>query len=96
MAPLPRPPPCDPNAEWPIPKLTIRCDDLAHPGAKLFFQHVNPYEALREAVIAVYCWLYTPETVPRKYVILLALAIYLDRQSSESNHYRVPVVSIYG
>ncbi|KAI0803195.1 plant basic secretory protein [Irpex lacteus] len=65
MAPLPRPPPCDPNAEWPIPTLTIRCDDLAHPGAKLFFEHVNPYEALREAVIAVYCWLYTPETVPR-------------------------------
>ncbi|KAI0095217.1 plant basic secretory protein [Irpex rosettiformis] len=65
MPPLPRPPPCDPNADWPIPKLTIRCDDLAHPGAQLFFQHINPCEALREAVLAVYCWLYTPQTVPR-------------------------------
>lgn len=66
MPPLPRPPPADPNAPWPVPTLTIRVDDLAHPGAQLFFSTINPYEALREAVIAVYCWLYTLENVPRK------------------------------
>ena len=66
MPPLPRPPPSDPNAAWPVPTLTIRVADLSHPGAKLFFQTTDPYEALREAVIAVYSWLYTPETVPRK------------------------------
>ncbi|KAI0684756.1 plant basic secretory protein [Cytidiella melzeri] len=65
MPPLPRPPPCDPNADWPIPKLAIRCDDLGHPGAKTFFEVINPYDALREAVVAVFCWLYTTETVPK-------------------------------
>ncbi|KAI0347964.1 plant basic secretory protein, partial [Trametopsis cervina] len=62
---LPRPPPGDPNADWPIPTLAIRVDDLEHAGAKVFFGVINPYEALREAVISVYCWLYTLETVPR-------------------------------
>ena len=70
MPSLPRPPPADPHASWPIPKLTVRVDDLAHPGAQLFFQSVSPYEALKEAVIAVYSWLYTIESVPRKSVHL--------------------------
>jgi hypothetical protein len=66
MAPLPRPPPADPHAKWPIPTLVLRVDDLAHPGAKLLFDNVKPYDALRDAIVAVYCWLYTLETVPRK------------------------------
>ena len=65
MAPLPRPPPADPSADWPVPTLALRVDDLAHPGARLLFDGVRPYDALRDAVIAVYCWLYTPESVPR-------------------------------
>ncbi|PSS29644.1 hypothetical protein PHLCEN_2v2792 [Hermanssonia centrifuga] len=66
MPPLPRPPPSDPQADWPIPQLVIRVDDLGHPGAKLFFEQCKPYDALRDAIVAVYCWLYTTETVPRK------------------------------
>ena len=65
MPPLPRPPPADPKADWPVPQLVLRCDDLSHPGAEIFFEHVKPLEALREAVVSVYCWLYTPENVPR-------------------------------
>lgn len=68
MPPLPRPPPSDPKADWPIPQLVLRVDDLSHPGAKLFFKHVDPLEAMREAVISVYCWLYTLENVPRECV----------------------------
>lgn len=66
MAPLPRPPPADPNADWPIPTLVLRVDDLAHPGAQLLFDNVKPYEALKNAIVAVYCWMYTLESVPRK------------------------------
>ena len=66
MAPTPRPPPADPAADWPIPTLVLRVDDLAHPGAALLFDSVKPHEAVRAAVVAVYCWLYTPQDVPRK------------------------------
>lgn len=66
MAPLPRPPPVDPNADWPIPALVLRVDDLAHPGAQLLFDNVKPYEALKNAIVTVYCWMYTLESVPRK------------------------------
>ncbi|KAK7686710.1 hypothetical protein QCA50_010310 [Cerrena zonata] len=61
--PKPKIPP-RPN-EWPIPTLRIRVDDLNHPGAQLFFKHINPYEALKDACIASFVWLYTLETVPR-------------------------------
>jgi len=40
-------------------------EDLTHPGAQLFFEHVNPVQAMREAVLSVFSWLYTSETVPR-------------------------------
>ena len=68
MAPIPRAPPSSPDADWPIPQLVLRVDDLAHPGAQLLFEHVNPYKALRDAIVATYCWLYTLDTVPRRYV----------------------------
>ncbi|TCD66478.1 hypothetical protein EIP91_001303 [Steccherinum ochraceum] len=63
--PAPRKPPLN-LAEWPIPSFRLRCEELEHPGAKLFFEHVNPVELLREAVLAVFTWLYTEETVPRQ------------------------------
>ena len=55
---MPPPPPPPPRPEWPIPTLNVRVDDLAHPGAKLFFESVNPADALRDAVTAVFQWLY--------------------------------------
>lgn len=64
--PKPKIPP-RPN-EWPIPTLRIRVDDLNHPGAQLFFKHINPYEALKDACISSFVWLYTLETVPRQCV----------------------------
>ena len=54
--------PCD----WPFPNFRLRVDDVSHPGAQLFFQHVKPHEALTDAAWAVFSWLYTPETVPRQ------------------------------
>lgn len=54
----PPPPPPRPRPKWPIPTLNVRVDDLAHPGAKLFFESVNPADALRDAVTAVFQWLY--------------------------------------
>ncbi|CAL1694567.1 unnamed protein product [Somion occarium] len=56
--------------EWPIPTLRLRVDDLNHPGAQLFFQHINPNEALRKAVMASFTWLYTLETVPRNVEVI--------------------------
>ncbi|KAI0778755.1 plant basic secretory protein [Trametes elegans] len=61
---MPPPPPHEPEPAWPIPTFNIRIEDLAHRGAKLFLDHVRPDVALREAVINVCSWLYTPETVP--------------------------------
>ncbi|RDX51852.1 plant basic secretory protein [Lentinus brumalis] len=62
---MPPPPPHDPEPQWPIPTFNIRIEDLAHPGAKLFLDHIRPDEALRNAVVTVCTWLYTPESVPR-------------------------------
>ncbi|KAF5385022.1 hypothetical protein D9615_001110 [Tricholomella constricta] len=61
MAPTPVPEP-----EWPVPRLSLRIEDLAHPGASIFLEAVNPLKALRAAVIASFTWLYTPATVPKK------------------------------
>lgn len=52
--------------EWPIPTFRLRVDDLNHPGAQLFFKNVNANEALKDACIASFVWLYTLESVPRK------------------------------
>ncbi len=65
-AAMPPPPPHDPEPEWPIPEFHLRIEDIAHPGAKLFLDLVRPDVALREAVVTVCNWLYTPDTVPKK------------------------------
>ncbi|OBZ79902.1 hypothetical protein A0H81_01455 [Grifola frondosa] len=63
---MPPPPPHgDPPPSWPIPKFDLRVEDLSHPGAKLFFEHIHAEEALRNAVVAVCTNLYTPDVVPR-------------------------------
>lgn len=61
MPPIPVPEP-----SWPIPKFALRIDDLNHPGASIFFDAVKPLAALRDATIASFKWLYTPETVPNQ------------------------------
>lgn len=63
MAPVPPP-------LWPVPKLDLRIDDLDHEGADIFLNAVQPKVALREAILASFKWLYTPETVPRTYEFL--------------------------
>lgn len=61
MAPTP---PEEPS--W--PQFDLRVEDLAHPGVPIFFEAVQPLAALREAVVASFKWLYTPETAPTKSV----------------------------
>ena len=89
--PPPLPLPTDPEPPWPIPQFTLRVEDLAHPGAKLFFDHIRADEALRHAVVTVCTWLYTPESVPTKYAPLF----FKDRRASASPprphaHFRLP------
>ena len=55
-----------PPPDWPTIKLRLEVKDLAHTGAKLFFQHVNAAEALSEAVQNVFKWLYTVRSCPRQ------------------------------
>ncbi|ESK92151.1 pbsp domain protein [Moniliophthora roreri MCA 2997] len=58
MPPTPLPPPPS-EPEWPIPTLNLRVEDLAHPGAVLFFKHIpNPVEALKGAITNVFKLLY--------------------------------------
>lgn len=64
MPPLP-PPPSHP---WPIPKFKLTIEDLDHEGVDIFLAAVEPKVALREAVIASFKWLYTPETAPTQLV----------------------------
>lgn len=66
------PPPLPPNKPSPsIPTLTLRIDDVNHPGVAIFLGSVADSSiALRNAVLASFTWLYTPETIPTK----LALA----------------------
>ncbi|KAI0931354.1 hypothetical protein AcW1_001230 [Taiwanofungus camphoratus] len=49
---------------WPIPTFELRAEDISHPGARIFFENVQPADVLRDAVIAVCSWLYTPQDVP--------------------------------
>ncbi|KAF8956076.1 hypothetical protein BDZ97DRAFT_221480 [Flammula alnicola] len=55
-----------PLEKWPMPQLLIRVDDLDHEGVDVFFAAVKPKDALREAVMASFNWLYTLESVPTK------------------------------
>jgi len=74
IPPPPKPP--LPPGEWPIPTFRIRVDDVGHPGAQLFFEHLKPYEALKEAVLTVFKWLFTLETVPKNVeTVLLVLRV---------------------
>ncbi|KAJ7762401.1 hypothetical protein DFH07DRAFT_814263 [Mycena maculata] len=59
----PTSPPSEP--EWPLPKFTLRIEDLTHPGAVLFLENVQPAAALRAAVLASFNYLYaTPACAP--------------------------------
>lgn len=71
MPPAHLPPPSQP---WPIPQLHLRIDDLEHEGSDIFLGAVNPKAALREAVLASFNWLYTPDTVPRTYAPFVPFA----------------------
>ncbi|KAJ7146282.1 hypothetical protein C8R44DRAFT_757070 [Mycena epipterygia] len=76
MAPTPPP---TPSPEWPLPKLNIRVEDLAHPGAVLFFDHVHPATALRAAVLASFEWLYaTPACAPTNVLSILLVLRPMD------------------
>ena len=57
-----------PSSPWPIPKFKLTIEDLDHEGVDIFLSAVQPKVALREAVIASFKWLYTPETVPTQLV----------------------------
>ena len=57
-------PPVQPPESWPMPSLQLHIHDLAHEGAAIFFNAVDPLLAMRNAVMASFRWLYTPETVP--------------------------------
>lgn len=62
MAPFPLP-------SWPIPQLTLRVDELDHPGTDVFFAAVPDLVAvLKQAVTASYSYLYTPTHFPTQRV----------------------------
>jgi hypothetical protein len=48
----------------------LRCEDLEHEGARLFFQNVDASTVVRDAVVAVFEHLYTHQTVPTRYARL--------------------------
>ncbi|KAF9502176.1 plant basic secretory protein [Pleurotus eryngii] len=56
--------PPTPPPDWPVPTFTLRVEDVAHPGAIIFFQCIQPVVDLRGAVLNSFKWLYTPENVP--------------------------------
>jgi hypothetical protein len=65
--PPPIPPRSPPPPQWPTPTLLLRCEDLEHEGARLFFKEVDASTIVRDAVVSVFTHLYTPETVPTAY-----------------------------
>ncbi|EJD45775.1 plant basic secretory protein [Auricularia subglabra TFB-10046 SS5] len=54
-----------PAPAWPVPPLHFKVQDMDSAGAKKFFRSVNAAEALHAAVLDVFVWLYTRESVPR-------------------------------
>ncbi|KAJ7508561.1 hypothetical protein B0H11DRAFT_1703851 [Mycena galericulata] len=73
------PPPPNPAPEWPLPKLSIRVDELDHPGAAIFFESVHPPAALRAAVLASFEWLYaTPACAPTNVASILLVLRPMD------------------
>jgi hypothetical protein len=69
-----------------MPRLSLRIEDLAHPGASIFLEAVNPLTALRDAVLASFTWLYTPETVPKKLAHFYCSCLASCRLASVSHH----------
>ncbi|KAF8260722.1 plant basic secretory protein [Lactarius quietus] len=71
MAPSPAPP----RPDWHIPTLSLRIDDLSHPGVKLFFDNVDPIQIMHDSIVTVLQWLYvTTDKAPRTMqTILLVL-----------------------
>jgi hypothetical protein len=64
---MPPPPPTPPRPDWPIPTISLRIDDLSHPGIKLFLDNVNPITVMRDSIVAVLQWLYvTTDKAPKK------------------------------
>ena len=59
-------PPVAVPPDWPMPRLQLRIEDLDHEGTEIFLNAVNPQVAMREAVMATFRRLYTPESVPQK------------------------------
>jgi len=67
------PTPTAPEPTWPIPHLSLRIEDLAHPGTSIFLEAVNPLTALRDAIMASFTWLYTLETAPKNVQTLVLI-----------------------
>ncbi|KAL0575240.1 hypothetical protein V5O48_006731 [Marasmius crinis-equi] len=91
--PPPRSRPRNPTTNWPEPQLNFRVEDLEHPGAHLFFDHIHPIKALKEAMAASFKWLYQiPEKAPNEIdSILLVLrsmdgAAYTNGDSAKEIH----------
>lgn len=60
------PPPTPPRPQWPMPKFSLRIEDLSHPGVKLFLQSVDPHKVMVDACTSVFQWLYgTVEVAPK-------------------------------
>ena len=82
MAPPSIPPPAnaptppDDEDKWPKPTLTLRLDDLAHEGTRLFLKALtDPPKDLRTVVVAALRGLYRePEKAVKQYVSSLAYA----------------------
>lgn len=68
MPPISVPPPLPPLPLWLLPKFKLIIEDLDHEGADIFLAAVQPKVALREAAIASFKHLYTPETAPTQSV----------------------------
>ena len=51
-----------------LPKFKLTINDLDHEGVDIFLSAVQPKEVLREATIASFKHLYTPETAPTQSV----------------------------
>jgi len=72
---MPPPPPTPPRPDWPIPTISLRIDDLSHPGIKLFFDNVSPITVMRDAVVAVLQWLYVTTDKAPKHVQTIQLVL---------------------
>ncbi len=61
-----------PLAEWPMPVLAVRIDDLEHAGTFVFLDGVRPNDVLRAAVLESFTQLYTLSDVPTRSALPLS------------------------